>query len=120
MPDIQVQCGKFDLNSVSMDDVISTQSKTWIKADVEEKIIFYDGGDGIRPHVVIKLGGPIGVGFCEDTKELNRSLAMLLLLFMVMIPLALLGAEEEDLHQFLLINQYQQVLQQLYARPDQR
>lgn len=69
-----INCGKLDLTKLPQDELITINNKTWIKADVDEKIYVVNN----KPYVVVKFSDTCLATVCDDQNELNPALAHLI------------------------------------------
>jgi hypothetical protein len=68
-------CGKLDLTKIADDEMISDQSRAWIKADVDEKIYILTAGASQIPGVVLKFADGCFASMCPgDESAFNPSL----------------------------------------------
>lgn len=68
-------CGKLDLTKISDDEMLSNETRAWIKADVDEKIYILADGSAQIPGVVLKFADGCFASMCPgDESQYNPSL----------------------------------------------
>jgi hypothetical protein len=63
-------CGKLDISKMSYDNIVVIGNTAWVKAQVEEKVWFYQG----RPVTVIKFDEACYATLCDDLKEIPKGI----------------------------------------------